>query len=56
MNAANVLMINSFEGMKYGTFAWVYKNNSWSEGYFGLTYMLKTFFQVGLSTQCLFYL
>ena len=47
MNAANILMMNSFEGMKYGTFAWVYKNNSWSEGYFGFTYMLKNFFQVG---------
>ena len=47
LHAANVLMMNSFEGKKYGTFAWAYKNDSWSEVYGGLTYMPIPYFQFG---------
>jgi|TARA_B100002003_G_scaffold4156_1_gene3844 hypothetical protein len=47
IHAANVLMMNSFGDKKYGTFAWAYKNYSWSEIYGGLTYMPTTYFQIG---------
>ena len=47
LHAANVLMMKSFEGKKYGTFAWAYKNDWWSEGYGGLTYMPTPYFQFG---------
>ena len=47
LHAANILMMHSFEGKKYGTFAWAYKNDSWSEGYCGLTYMPTPYFQFG---------
>ena len=46
--AADVLMMHSFENKKFGTFAWIIVNESWAEGYGGLTYMPYPFFQLGL--------
>ena len=45
--AANVLMMNSFENKKYGTYFWIYKSQTWSEGYGGLTYMPIKNLQLG---------
>ena len=45
--AVNVLMMNSSENKKFGTFAWVFANESWAEGYGGLTYMPSPYLQLG---------
>ena len=45
--AVDVLMMNSSENKKFGTFAWVFANESWAEGYGGLTYMPSPYLQLG---------
>ena len=39
--------MNSFKNRKYGTYLWLYKNDKWSEGYGGLTYMPTNNLQLG---------
>ena len=43
----NSLIMNSFKNSNYGTYLWLYKNDKWSEGYGGLTYMPTNNLQLG---------
>jgi hypothetical protein len=45
--AIDVLMMNSSKNKKIGAFAWIFVNESWAEGYGGLTYMPSPYLQLG---------